>query len=160
MSGQSTKRTFCPLSKLPIRGHHGVMDKSKNVPKDAPIAEVRRVQPQGDPDKLRLALSMNLCMIVAGKVGDMDSLKTVLEHAVDLIQAECKKLDIDAYLHTADVRPAHHDLLLAVYPRRVHFVQGGRQICDTAHVSTKNLTKNEAEVTCKLCRKRMAICSM
>lgn len=119
------------------------------------IVEVKRVQPKGDPANLRLALTLNMTMIVGSKVGDMDRLKEVLEHACDLLQNECKELGIDAFLYNADVRPAPHEMLLAVQPRRVHYAPTGRQICDTAHVSYKNLSKNPDEVTCKLCLKRM-----
>ena len=121
--------------------------------KDKALIEVKRVQPTGDPANLRLALTLNMTMIVGAKVGDMDRLKDVLEHAIDIVQRECKELGIDAFLYNGDVRPAPHEMLLAVQPRRIHYAPDGRQICDPPHVSPKNLTKKPGEVTCKKCLK-------
>lgn len=55
---------------------------------------------------------------------------------------------------TQIVRPMSQEELLAIIPRKIHkaayHVKNG-WLCNTPHVSPKNLTDNDSEVTCKLC---------
>jgi hypothetical protein len=85
-----------------------------------------------------------------------------LKSAVDELQVELsdrfEKLGgRDAHLRWVDVRPATREETIHFTPRKVHFIQNDRQICDTAYVAKRNLTADREKVTCKLCRRKLGI---
>jgi len=63
-----------------------------------------------------------------------------------------------AHPRWAEVRPATREELLHFIPRKVHYSENGQKwICDTAHVSRRNLTSNKEAVTCRLCRRKLGV---
>lgn len=117
---------------------------------------VRRGQlkPHGDPAKIPCAIGMDLSLILSGgKLGDIEPLTTLLQASVDQLIRTLEARGTEVYIRTGLVAPVHHEVLLTLIPRRVHYEQGGRQICKTPFVSPKNLTTNDRKVTCRLCRK-------
>lgn len=63
-----------------------------------------------------------------------------------------------AHPRWAEVRPATREELLKFVPRKVHYAPDlDKWVCDTVHVSKRNLTSNKEEVTCRLCRRKMGL---
>lgn len=114
---------------------------------------------EGDADNLPVPVAMELSIICAATVGDVDELHALLEEAkVGLMGRLGAKLGTGkVFLRRGETRLATQEELLACIPRKLHllaYYQGGAQVhaCSTSRVSQKNITEDEAAVTCKLCR--------
>ncbi len=85
-----------------------------------------------------------------------------LQTAIDKFQEELREKFIalggrDPHPRWAEARQASKEEVLHFTPRKMHMERGGRQICDTAYVARRNLTRNREKVTCKLCMRKMGI---
>jgi hypothetical protein len=113
----------------------------------------RKLRSHGDPGNVKCALSLDVSLIVPGKLADIDALGDILQEQVDQLIARCKEAGYESYLRVGVVGIVPHEVLVSIIPRRVHYGENGRQICTTEHVSPKNITTDGSKVTCRLCRK-------
>ena len=115
----------------------------------------KKLDPSEEIGDIQCPMSIELHFATTSKISDMPILEKVLERAIEDVHKRFEKDGYKVYVRTGLVRPMTQEELVSLIPRKVHFRQNGRQICDTTHVAAKNLTDNRAEVTCKLCLKRM-----
>lgn len=124
---------------------------------DAPKPLLKRLGADEDILDLVVPISVEISFATSAKISDMAILEKVLERALEDAQKRFDKEGFKLYVRSGLVKPMTQEELLAVLPRKVHMAReiNGRlsQICETPHVSHKNLTTNETEVTCKRCLK-------
>lgn len=116
----------------------------------------KRLPPDENIQDLNVPMSVELSFATSAKISDMSVLEKVIELALGDLERRFAKEGFKLYLRTGQVRPMTQEELLSILPRKVHMAReqsGGvlKQICETAHVSWKNLTTNPDEVTCKRC---------
>jgi hypothetical protein len=91
------------------------------------------------------------------------SLYPTLQTEIEKFQAELQRKFVDfggrdAHPRWAEVRQATKEEVLHFTPRKIHYSRDGKMhVCDTVHVSKRNLTRNIEEVTCKLCKRKLGI---
>jgi hypothetical protein len=116
----------------------------------------KRLQPDENIQDLIVPISVEMSFATSAKISDMSILEKVIELALGDLENRFAKEGFKLYLRTGQVRPMTQEELLSILPRKVHMAReqsGGvmNQICETPHVSRKNLTTNTDEVTCKRC---------
>ena len=116
------------------------------------------MEQEGNADALPVPVAMELSIICAATIGDVDDLHAILDEArralMHRIGAYLGSND-RVFLRSGETRLATQEELLACVLRKMHMrgegPRGIGQICSTRFVSSKNLTDNPVEVTCKLC---------
>jgi hypothetical protein len=118
---------------------------------------LKRFGPDEDVLDLQVPISVEISFATSAKLSEMPILEKVIERAIADAQARFEREGFKFYVRAGVVKPMTQEELLSILPRKVHMARetGGnlKQICETPHVSQKNLTLNEDEVTCKRCLK-------
>jgi len=124
---------------------------------DRPRPLLKRLQPDEDIQDLNVPMSVELSFATSAKISEAGVLEQVIEKAILDLEKRFAKEGFKLYMRAGLVKPMTQEELLSILPRKIHMAHkvNGRsaQICETPHVSYKNLTSNEAEVTCKRCLK-------
>lgn len=118
----------------------------------------KRMSDDKDVHNLVVPMSIELSYVTSAKIADMPALEKLIDHAFQDLEARFEKAGFKLYVRSGLVKAITQADLLTILPRKMHMAQtlsSGvlNQICDTPHVSAKNLTTNEDAVTCKRCLK-------
>jgi hypothetical protein len=113
----------------------------------------KRLPQSDDIHDMQVPMAIEVDFVTSAKLSDMGILETVLDLAVKDLQKRFEKDGFKCFLRTGLVRPMTQEELLTIIPRKVHMARDAQQICDTPHVSKKNLTEDPDDVTCKKCLK-------
>jgi hypothetical protein len=119
---------------------------------------LKRLEADEDIQDLNVPMSIEMSFATSAKISEMGILEQVIEKAVGDLEKRFAKEGFKLYVRTGLVHAMTQEELISILPRKVHMaeVRDGKalkQICETPHVSYKNLTTNETEVTCKRCLK-------
>lgn len=114
----------------------------------------KKLEPSEDLATMQVPFAIDLDIATSAKIEDLPILEQVLTKAVEDVLKRFAKDGFRAFLRTGVVRPMTQEELLACIPRKIHISNGhGGWKCATAHVASKNITIDWAQVTCKLCQK-------
>lgn len=116
-----------------------------------------RIPPSDDLGKMMVPTAIDLHFVTSAKLDDQEILEQVLQLAIDDVLKRFQKDGFQTFLRGGQVRPMTQEELLSIIPRKVHMATDSDRgwLCDTPHVSLKNVTANKAEVTCKKCLKKL-----
>ncbi len=106
-------------------------------------------------EDMMVPVCIDLVVVSNSKISEFPLLEKVLQVVVQDALQKFEKEGFRSFLHSARVRPMSQEELISIVPRKVHYAPDDIQVCDTAHVSKKNLTKDREKVTCRLCIRKM-----
>lgn len=110
--------------------------------------------------KFPIATVVEVSIIGVFPASAYPTLQTMIEKFQDELREKFIALGgRDAHPRWAEARQATKEEVLHFTPRKTHYTTkpGERQICDTVHVSKRNLTTDREKVTCRLCLRKMGI---
>ena len=111
------------------------------------------------PAKWPIATVVEISVIGVFPASEYPALQTLVEQFQEELHARFETAGgRDVQNRWVEVRQATREEVLHFTPRKLHYTEDGRRhACDTAHVARRNLTTNREEVTCKLCRRKLAL---
>jgi len=110
------------------------------------------------PD-MPIAVVLELSIIGSTTATALPALQTLVESMMDELKKRFEAVGgSNPHTRRLTARPARYEELLTFVPRKKHFsADDVSWICDTAHVSRFNLTRDTKAVTCKLCRRELGL---
>lgn len=101
-------------------------------------------------------MKVEIQVISQAKLSEMPIFEKVVDRIVEDVLARLAKEGFRGNSVTGLVRPITQEELLVLLPRKKHMKTDGGWLCRTEFVARKNLTNDQSEVTCKLCREILA----
>lgn len=110
----------------------------------------------GDPvEEARITMVVEFSCVVTGTLAGLGKAKEEFELLAKGFSRGCREADVQVVAPQGTVRPMTREEAVAFTPRKFHWAPDDERACETPHVSTRQLTKDETKVTCRLCLKKL-----
>lgn len=112
------------------------------------------IEPSADLVELAIPMIIELTLVATCKISERDLLHAVLDKALEEMRGLFGENEFQLFSRGGEVRPATEEEVQDLLPRKMHLRDQDdphKWVCDTRHVSQKNITDDKDKVTCKLC---------
>lgn len=108
-----------------------------------------------DPNVKRDSVVLEFSVMLTGSKEELAKAAEAFNTVIRAFYARSQDLGVAVGKSRGYMRALTKEENLTLKPRKYHFSEDGRHICDTQFVARKYLTTNREKVTCKLCLRRM-----